>query len=106
MSAKVKLLAWGPELKPNRETCSYDHCISSGGIFNYRIEWKSWKEWGDGYVVIRFYGDPDSRSGEDFVCSADDLASAKVAAQSDYDTLILSALEPTPSGCGPIGETE
>lgn len=34
------------------------------------------------------------------------LEAAKDAVQSGYEALILSALEPTPSGCDPIGETE
>lgn len=79
---KVKQLIWSEPSPPNSR-CSYDNVRSIGALFQYQIEWKSWKE----HDSFTLYED------EEFIFAADSLDYAKSFAQSNYERLILSALE-------------
>lgn len=89
-AVSVKALVWTEPAKPNEE-CSYDH-VRAVGAWTYQIEWKSWKEFGS-FTVYR---------DGDFVCPQDTLKAAKAAAQRDYETRILSALNTSSEPAAPV----
>ena len=79
---RVRRLEWSGNFPPNFE-CSYDHCCSNGGAWQYQIEWKSWKDF-DTFCVQR---------NIEFLEGRNTLEAAKAAAQADYESRIIAALE-------------
>lgn len=78
-------LDWSEPRPPTEGVCSYNHVVASTPLGDISLEWKGWKEWGEGPSGEMPWGE--------FIIG-NDLAEAKQNAQAAWDKMIpkLSAL--------------
>lgn len=73
---------WSPPSEPN-DYCSYNHCYADTPFGRYQIEWKGWKSYPSYGLTFN----------DRYIYCPDDLSGCQKAAQVDYETKILGALE-------------